>query len=73
MSTMKIDGVDVPEIRQSDFYALLEDEENTLVFGNKGIGKSSIVRKYAEEKDIACLSTCYNDTRVYWWCTICTS
>lgn len=50
MSTMKIDGIDVPEIRQSDFYALLEDEENTLVFGNKGIGKSSIVRKFAEDK-----------------------
>ena len=50
MSTMKIDGIDIPEIRQSDFYALLEDEENTLVFGNKGIGKSSIVRKYAEDK-----------------------
>lgn len=48
--TMKIDGVDVPEIRQKDFYKLLEDEENTLVFGNKGIGKSSIVRKYAEDK-----------------------
>ena len=50
MSTMKIDGIDVPEIRQSDFYALLEDEENTLVFGNKGIGKSSIVRKFAKDK-----------------------
>lgn len=50
METMKIDGIDVPEIRQSDLYHLLEDEENTLVFGNKGIGKSSIVRKFAEDK-----------------------
>lgn len=50
MSTMKIDGIDVPEIRQSDFYELLGDEENTLVFGNKGIGKSSIVRKFAKDK-----------------------
>lgn len=50
MSTIKIDGVDVPEIRQKDFYELLTDEENTLVFGNKGIGKSSIVREYAKDK-----------------------
>ena len=49
MSTMKIDGIEIPEIRPSDFYALLEDEENTLVFGNKGIGKSSIVRQYAKD------------------------
>ena len=49
MSTMKIDGIEIPEIRPSDFYALLEDEENTLVFGNKGIGKSSIVREYAKD------------------------
>lgn len=47
---MKIDGIDVPEIRQKDFYELLEDEENTLVFGNKGIGKSSIVREFAKAK-----------------------
>lgn len=46
---MKIDGIEIPEIRPSDFYALLEDEENTLVFGNKGIGKSSIVREYAKD------------------------
>lgn len=46
---MKIDGIEIPEIRPSDFYALLEDEENTLVFGNKGIGKSSIVRQYAKD------------------------
>lgn len=51
MSTMKIDGIEIPEIRPSDFYALLEDEENTLVFGNKGIGKSSIVREYAKDTD----------------------
>ena len=51
MSTMKIDGIEIPEIRPSDFYALLEDEENTLVFGNKGIGKSSIVRQYAKDTD----------------------
>ena len=73
MSTMKIDGIDVPEIRQSDFYALLEDEENTLVFGNKGIGKSSIVRKFAKDKDTISLPISHNDTRVYWWCTIRTS
>lgn len=48
---MKIDGIEIPEIRPSDFYALLEDEENTLVFGNKGIGKSSIVREYAKDTD----------------------
>ena len=48
---MKIDGIEIPEIRPSDFYALLEDEENTLVFGNKGIGKSSIVRQYAKDTD----------------------
>lgn len=50
MSTMKIDGIEIPEIRQKDFYELLEDEENTLVFGNKGIGKSSIVREFAKDK-----------------------
>ena len=46
--TMKIDGIEVPQIRQKDFAELLEDEENTFVYGNKGIGKSSIVREYAE-------------------------
>lgn len=49
MSTMKIDGIDIPEIRQSDFYELLGDGENLLIFGNKGIGKSSIVRKFATD------------------------
>lgn len=47
---MKIDNVDVPEIRQSDLYALLEEEENLMIYGNKGVGKSSIVRKYAKDK-----------------------
>lgn len=46
---MKIDGIDVTEIRQKDFMELLEDEENIFVYGNKGIGKSSIVREYAEK------------------------
>lgn len=46
---MKIDGIDVTEIRQKDFKELLKDEENIFVYGNKGIGKSSIVREYAEE------------------------
>lgn len=46
---MKIDGIDVIEIRQKDFMELLEDEENIFVYGNKGIGKSSIVREYAEK------------------------
>lgn len=49
MSTMKIDGIDIPEIKQSDFYELLGDGENLLIFGNKGIGKSSIVRKFATD------------------------
>lgn len=49
MSTMKIDGMDVTEIRQKDFMELLEESENILVFGNKGTGKSSIVREYAEK------------------------
>ena len=46
---MKIDGIDVTEIRQKDFMELLEDEENIFVYGSKGIGKSSIVREYAEK------------------------
>lgn len=50
MSTIKIDGVEIPEIRQKDFKELLESEENILVYGNKGVGKSSIVREYADEK-----------------------
>lgn len=50
MSTIKIDGVEVPEIRQKDFRELLESEENILIYGNKGVGKSSIVREYADDK-----------------------
>lgn len=46
--TMKIDGMEIPQIRPKDLAELLEDEENTFVYGNKGIGKSSIVREYAE-------------------------
>ena len=49
MSTMKIDGVEIPEIRQSDFRQLLESGENILVYGNKGVGKSSIVEEYAND------------------------
>lgn len=47
---MKIDGIDIPEIRPSDYDKLLEEEENLLILGNKGIGKSSIIRQYAKRK-----------------------
>lgn len=46
---MKIDGMDVIEIRPRDYMELLEEGENILVYGNKGIGKSSIIREYAEK------------------------
>lgn len=46
---MKIDGIDVIEIRPRDYMELLEEGENILVYGNKGIGKSSIIREYAEK------------------------
>ena len=46
---MKIDGKEIPQIRQKDFAKLLTDEENTFVYGKKGIGKSSIVREYAKK------------------------
>lgn len=45
---MKVDGIEVPEIRQRDFMELLKEGENLLVYGNKGVGKSSIVKEYAE-------------------------
>ena len=50
MSTMKIDGIDIPEIRPSDYDKLLEEEENLLILGNKGTGKSSIIKQYAKRK-----------------------
>lgn len=46
---MKIDGMDVIEIRPRDYMELLGEGENILVYGNKGIGKSSIIREYAEK------------------------
>lgn len=47
--SMKIDGIDVPEIRQKDYRELLKEEENLLIYGNKGIGKSQAIRDYAKE------------------------
>lgn len=47
--TVKVDGIEVPQIKQSQASELLEDEENVFFYGNKGIGKSSIVREYAEK------------------------
>lgn len=47
---MEINGKKIIEISQKDLAELLEDEENTLVFGPMGSGKSSIVKEYAEKK-----------------------
>ena len=42
--------VDLKEISQKQLAELLEEEENILILGNMGTGKSSIVRKYAKKR-----------------------
>ena len=52
---MIVDGKEVRQVSQKQAGALLEDRENLLFYGKKGIGKSSIVRDYAERMGLKLL------------------
>lgn len=49
---MQINGKDVIQIKASEFKELLKDKVNLLVYGQSGLGKTSIVRNYAKENDL---------------------
>lgn len=63
-------------ITSKDFIQMIKRNKNTLVFGNSGIGKASIITMYTEQKNIPilffdeqnqaepdALNTLYNMTR----------
>ena len=41
---MQINGKDVVKIKASEFKELLKDKVNLLVYGQSGLGKTSIVK-----------------------------
>lgn len=43
---MKINNRDVPTITSKEFLHLLTEGDNLLVYGNSGLGKTSLVKKY---------------------------
>lgn len=49
-----LDGkeIEVTRIKQSEFYEVLKDQVNILLFGKSGWGKSQIVKKYCEDNDL---------------------
>ena len=49
---MQINGKDVIQIKASEFKELLKDKVNLLVYGQSGLGKTSIVKNYATENDL---------------------
>lgn len=49
---MQINGKDVVKIKASEFKELLKDKVNLLVYGQSGLGKTSIVKTYAEENGL---------------------
>lgn len=49
---MQINGKDVVQIKASEFKELLKDKVNLLVYGQSGLGKTSIVKSYAKENDL---------------------
>lgn len=49
---MQINGKDVVKIKASEFKELLKDKVNLLVYGQSGLGKTSIVKNYATENDL---------------------
>lgn len=49
---MQINGKDVVQIKASEFRDLLKDKVNLLVYGQSGLGKTSIVKNYAKENDL---------------------
>ena len=49
---MEIAGKEVIKIKASEFKDLLKDRVNLLVYGQSGLGKTSIVKAYAEENGL---------------------
>ena len=49
---MQINGKDVIQIKASEFKELLKDKVNLLVYGQSGLGKTSIVKSYAKDNDL---------------------
>ena len=49
---MEIAGKEVIKIKASEFKDLLKDRVNLLVYGQSGLGKTSIVKTYAEENGL---------------------
>ena len=49
-----LDGeeIEVTKVKQSEFYAVLGDKVNILLFGKSGWGKSQIVKKYCEDNGL---------------------
>ena len=43
---------EVTKIKANEFRDLLKDKSNLLVFGKSGLGKTSIVKAYAEENGL---------------------
>mgnify|MGYP002707000899 CR=1 FL=1 len=49
-----LDGeeIEVTKIKQSEFYDVLKDKVNVLLFGKSGWGKSQIVKRYCEDNEL---------------------
>ena len=49
-----LDGeeIEVTKIKQSEFYEVLSDKVNILLFGKSGWGKSQIVKRYCTDNEL---------------------
>ena len=49
-----LDGeeIEVTKIKQSEFYEVLKDKVNILLFGKSGWGKSQIVKRYCNDNEL---------------------
>ena len=49
-----LDGeeIEVTKIKQSEFYDVLKDKVNILLFGKSGWGKSQIVKRYCNDNEL---------------------